>query len=541
VKFLCEQCKAKYQIADDKVAGKTVRMKCRKCGHLIEVRAAVTETSVASVPPAAPGPGAAPAASKPPQRPAPARATSLAASLAATRPPASRPERPQGALAGAFKSTVQREDEISAPFDMSEISPADDWYVAVNGVPVGPIRIAEVRRKAALGAVTEDSLVWQEGLDEWRPLRTFPELAAMVREAAAGGRSVTPPPSEARGSLVPPPRGTSMRPLNPSHPSHPSPVAAARVTSQRPNPAVAPVAARSNVVPITSRLATAEKLDEPTHAAMQRPSPFVPPAALSQAAPVAAAEIVAPAAVPLATASISVSADSTRDRRGGPPWIVIGMLAAFIAFGSVSAVLVFGQRNAPAPAPVAAPVGPTREAPPAAASAATLPPSPAAPADLVASAPTASAPPPTKGGLGAIAGPRMAAAAAPSASPSPTTGRSLDLHGLSGNTVAPTDEMGSEGPKATGQCFTEGQVQQVMGQHSVAIRRTCWERGTSAKTSANISVSLTIGPDGSTQGVSATGDDPAVAHCVENDVRNWRFPSMGCSQKIAVPFKFVRQ
>src|SRR6476620_10500883 len=52
MKFLCDNCKAKYQIADEKVAGKTVRMKCRKCGHLIEVKAAVTETSVAkSAPP----------------------------------------------------------------------------------------------------------------------------------------------------------------------------------------------------------------------------------------------------------------------------------------------------------------------------------------------------------------------------------------------------------------------------------------------------------------------------------------------------------
>ena len=46
MKFLCENCKAKYQIADDKVAGRTVRMKCRKCNHMIEVEASVTETSV---------------------------------------------------------------------------------------------------------------------------------------------------------------------------------------------------------------------------------------------------------------------------------------------------------------------------------------------------------------------------------------------------------------------------------------------------------------------------------------------------------------
>src|SRR5260221_102027 len=58
MKFLCENCKAKYQIADEKVAGRTVRMKCRKCGHLIEVEASVTETSVAAKMPQETGPGA---------------------------------------------------------------------------------------------------------------------------------------------------------------------------------------------------------------------------------------------------------------------------------------------------------------------------------------------------------------------------------------------------------------------------------------------------------------------------------------------------
>src|SRR3954451_25237676 len=37
MKFLCPSCKAKYQIGDDKVAGRSVRMKCRKCGYVIPV------------------------------------------------------------------------------------------------------------------------------------------------------------------------------------------------------------------------------------------------------------------------------------------------------------------------------------------------------------------------------------------------------------------------------------------------------------------------------------------------------------------------
>src|SRR5689334_20974116 len=55
MKFVCENCKAKYQIGDDKVAGKTLRMKCRRCGHMIQVSATVTETSVSKLNPAMPG------------------------------------------------------------------------------------------------------------------------------------------------------------------------------------------------------------------------------------------------------------------------------------------------------------------------------------------------------------------------------------------------------------------------------------------------------------------------------------------------------
>src|SRR6185369_13418432 len=54
MKFLCENCKAKYQIGDDKVAGKTVRMKCRRCGFDIHVNA----STIVEEPSAAPWPDA---------------------------------------------------------------------------------------------------------------------------------------------------------------------------------------------------------------------------------------------------------------------------------------------------------------------------------------------------------------------------------------------------------------------------------------------------------------------------------------------------
>jgi predicted Zn finger-like uncharacterized protein len=503
VKFLCEQCKAKYQISDDKVVGKTVRMKCRKCGHMIEVRAEVTETSVASDrPAAAPSAGQLPSPPRPVAKPAPPRSTSLAASLTSPRPLAPRP----GALAGAFKSTVQHEEEVSAPFDMAEISPNDDWYVAINGVPVGPIRIAEVRRKAVLGAVTEDSLVWQEGLDEWRPLRSFPDLAAIVRGALAGTRtSMTPPPPEARGS-IPPPNRLSTRPAQSLAPQRPPP--------PRGGAFAAAPAARSNVVAISSRLATAERLVDP--------APFARPSALSQQASAGfGTDGTAAASIP---ASV-VPAPPKKEI----PWMPIMMLVMGVGFSVTLAITLTPKISELLhPSPTTAP----------SASVAVLPsPPPVATATPQPTAePTANVTTPSTPTKSAPAG--ALARAAPSAT---STGRSLNLSGLGSNGVALADDPSSDGPKAPGQCLSEGQVQKVVQLHMVPVRRTCWERSQSNKPSVNVNVTLTVGADGSAQNVSASGDDPTVAKCIENDVRGWRFPAMGCTQRTAIPFKFLLQ
>jgi predicted Zn finger-like uncharacterized protein len=526
VKFLCDQCKAKYQIADEKVAGKTVRMKCRKCGHLIEVRAAVTETSVAnaSAPPPAAEPVATASPSAPPApraplpkpigtplpRPAgpPPRATTGTAPMA-PKPPV-KPAPPPSALAGAFKSNVQRDEDASKPFDMSELAPDDTWYVAINGVPVGPIKISEVRRKASLGAVTEDSLCWQEGQDEWRPARQLPDLAAIIREAASGRTSITPPPG--RVSTPPPRSSLSPRPSTGSMASMSGSMAA---KSARP-PTAAP-AARSNVVPITSRLATAERL-EPEVA----PDPFaVPAGAFGAGAAMAPPGVAAPL-----VASAAAAPPPEIIYRKQPPWIVITMALGFVAFGVTAAISLFRPApQAPAPVIVQVPAAPVATAAPTAAATGTASSEPAA----TASSPT--------GKAATATGPKVAAAATPT-----STGRSLDLHSLAQNSnVGPGEDPGQDGPKAPGQCFSQGQVQQVIGLHQVSIRRACWERDPTTKPSVNVAVSMTIGTDGSPQGVSASGDEASVAKCIENDVRGWHFPAMGCSQKTGFSFKFVRQ
>src|SRR4029079_15855887 len=70
MKFSCDNCHAKYQIPDEKVAGKTMRMRCRKCDHLIEVHVGIAELTGQHAQQPQGGPRVTPAGA-PPGRPQP--------------------------------------------------------------------------------------------------------------------------------------------------------------------------------------------------------------------------------------------------------------------------------------------------------------------------------------------------------------------------------------------------------------------------------------------------------------------------------------
>ena len=584
MKFLCDNCKAKYQIADEKVAGKTVRMKCRKCGHQIEVRAAVTETSVASQPPPPPGPG------RPGIRPG-----GLATSLSATKPRA--PSQPGGALAGAFRSQVAdspsslRPSDIQNASDIGAISVTDEWYVAINGVPVGPVRISELRRKAAAGAVNEDSLCWQEGLEEWRPIRAIPELATLVREAMLGNRAslVAPEPIAPRVSNVP-------RPPTPVPPApQPTP---GRSSTERPAPVRPAAPARSNVVPFHGRgsspsVPSSGGIDidvapvtaplagnaaaarapspfsatpSPAIAPQPTPDPFTfnpvvppPPAAAPAPTPAPFAPTPTPGALPsgsydpfaIAAPQPQVSATPAapmasplsttpsippgympvdQGRRGVPLWFWPILLLA-LGFGGMVAFMVFRQ---PAPQPVVIQMPPTATAPPPATQS-EVPPPPTA--TEVTPPPTDSATPVKKptGGQKVAANP-----------PPASTGKAADLSGLVGGSSGgggPVVGGGGGGAAPSGGSFDQAAVERVVANHRAGVKRTCWERnsGPDQKSSVNVTVNATVAPNGTVSSTSSNGDDPVVAKCIESQVKTWTFPAPGESKQIALPFKFVRQ
>lgn len=566
MKFLCDNCKAKYQISDEKVAGKTVRMKCRKCGHQIEVRA-TPDTSTALLPP---GPGAekkplatalAGRAPHPPRPPSPARADAPKLDVGSS-------------LASAFQKSVQQQAESLTPAPrqsdipplqlMTDLSVTDEWYVAINGVPVGPIRISEIRRKAAAGAVTEDSLVWQEGLEEWRPVRAVTELAQIVREAAAEARpSLAAPGGGERISQLPPatahvPSNSAIPARRPTVPNRPEPL----------RPAAS--ALRNNVVPISSRLATAERLDEevqfahPTAALPPPPAlagdPFAIPAPNGD--PFAPAKMAQPLPVPQALqrdsaipgmmpaagampygAAAQAAAATPREsfagmppaqpqRKGPPLWFIL--VAVFAGcFGIALAVLMFMPKPVqPPPAPVViqmpAPAG-SAPAPVAADDNREAP-----PADSTAPAGSNSA-----GKVAVAAGGGTKGGTSPTPAPSQKT---ADLSSLLGGAGGPSGGPGGGGGGGGGGGLDANAVQNVVRSRAPGVKRTCWERGGGdQKSSANVTVAVNVAPNGSVSSASATGDDPVIAKCIENQVRGWQFPPPGSPTTVNIPFHFVRQ
>jgi len=45
MKITCQSCQSKYTVSDDKVQGKTVKIKCRKCGATILVNSSGATTT----------------------------------------------------------------------------------------------------------------------------------------------------------------------------------------------------------------------------------------------------------------------------------------------------------------------------------------------------------------------------------------------------------------------------------------------------------------------------------------------------------------
>ena len=215
MRFECDSCHAKYKISDEKVRGRVVRFPCRKCHHKIMIDGREGDPDVTVPAGAAYGFEEVTRKSEPVssfRHEAPTARGRRPSSPGRRRPPSVPPRRPSSvsrrlssAPAAASSALVGQHPALAPPVPAGAAAPIartediPQWHVSINDVPVGPVRLEEMAHKIDAGAVSEYSLVWREGFEEWRPLATVPELMALLHERRHSG----PPPRTSFSSMPP--------------------------------------------------------------------------------------------------------------------------------------------------------------------------------------------------------------------------------------------------------------------------------------------------------------------------------------------------
>lgn len=62
------------------------------------------------------------------------------------------------------------------------------WWIVIDGEKIGPLTDAAVERRLADGSLTDDTLVWREGMENWVPAKNAAGIQAVKMEASLNGR-----------------------------------------------------------------------------------------------------------------------------------------------------------------------------------------------------------------------------------------------------------------------------------------------------------------------------------------------------------------
>lgn len=548
MKFTCDSCSAQYMISDEKVGPNGVKVRCKKCGHIVLVRRAPAGMPVAPEPEAAPG--------APAEGGLDAELGQAFESMLGEKPAAAAPEPP-----------AEPTPQAAPPGPASEARPAEpegaDWYVAIDDKQVGPLAVPAVKTRWEAGDVGPDSLVWKPGMGDWKPLSSVPELANVLAPVPRPPpREKAPPAEEPAARLAPPPAAEEAA-WQPAAASALASLASEEIASMAaPEPRKAAVpAARAPGRSLVDALPDTGGVD-PTGAL---PLPIKGIEATGE-------KEIKRKSLASTTAELRIKRSATRTIL-----LVAGALTAVFAVGVGGVFYYFSRRIETAP-PVAVrppPPVPPAPAPPQPPPAAVQPPpavaQPAPPAPPpVAVAATPPAPPPApvaaprrngrtaaeKPPRAARRGQRVAAVEEPAPAREPRKRSGDPLLDFSGGGEADLEKELATGPKrrsvyvppAPGASDLPAEVSPAQIQEGVAGRmeglRACLAKQESAKPDSHgtLKVRWVIGPDGGVSGVRSQSPefaDQPITPCLVGVVKTIRFPrSRTTGQEVVFPFKF---
>jgi len=224
MQFSCESCKAQLQIADEKVRGRRLIVRCKRCGAKI----ALADPLLSKAPPRV-------VESAPPRPATDTESTrAMDSDLLERALQASRTE--DGSVNGS--PLTQR---FAAPSPPVPANPAV-WFAMLQGKQTGPLTRAEVEVRANDGELGPRTYIWCEGMDSWQRAKDVLELAEMFPPLPAP--QVRPPAISSNSSAAAAqagPGNSQRLPAQPASGAQPSVLpavagGAAQIDEPRPTP-----------------------------------------------------------------------------------------------------------------------------------------------------------------------------------------------------------------------------------------------------------------------------------------------------------------
>jgi predicted Zn finger-like uncharacterized protein len=153
MKIACQSCQAKYTIADEKVLGRVVKIRCKKCGATIVINGNET---------AEPG--------------------------------------------GGTHDEATQAMPNSRAFDYAAQQGEEPWTVNIADGDQRTLSTAEVVAQYKAGVANDETYCWRDGMSDWLPLREIEQLVAACGIGAGGGMEqaqYSPPQQQAPAYSAP--------------------------------------------------------------------------------------------------------------------------------------------------------------------------------------------------------------------------------------------------------------------------------------------------------------------------------------------------
>jgi predicted Zn finger-like uncharacterized protein len=154
MKFHCDRCKTRYSIADDRVRGKILKIRCKNCSSVITLKEGAASASPRT--PRQPTSDGRDGVSTSARRAGGRRATSTSGS----------------ALQGAFEEALRQPGSGVHSLSLAEPPPRleAEWYVSLDGEQFGPFSLLRAQDWVAGRQPDDDLYCWSEGFDDWLPV-----------------------------------------------------------------------------------------------------------------------------------------------------------------------------------------------------------------------------------------------------------------------------------------------------------------------------------------------------------------------------------